>query len=105
MKNKRAVSEIVMTIILIALVVSVSAVVITLTRDTVKEKIDESTSCGINNFGKIEIDKAKLCYVFGGISDYKLVFAISRQDIKIDSLLISVIGENEAKTFKLNSKI
>ncbi len=96
--NKKAVSGVVVMVVMIALVISISAIVFTLTKKTVEEKIEKSQACGLEIIGKLSINSEYVCYD----SDKKNVtFSINREEIELDKLIVAVETETEIKQFEL----
>lgn len=85
--NKKALSSVVMMVILVALVMSLMAVVFSLTKKTVNEKIKKTDSCGLNLIDKLSINDEYVCY---NSTNKSLVFSIERKDIDMDKLLIAL---------------
>lgn len=86
-KNKKALSSIVMMVILVALVVSLMAIVFNLTKKTVNSKIKKTNSCGLNIMDKLSISDEYVCY---NSTNKSLVLSIGRKDIDMDKLLIAI---------------
>ncbi len=97
-KNRRAVSGVVVMVVMIALVISISAIVFTLTKKTVEEKIKKSEACGPDIIGKLSINPEYICY---DSADKKFVFSINRENIELDKLIVAVETETEIKQFEL----
>ena len=100
-KNKKAVSGIVVTMILIALVVAISSAVYTLTRKTVQEKIKQSESCGLNLIDKISLNNEYTCY---DSINQKVQFSINVGDIEVEEILISIETETDSEIYVLNNE-
>ena len=99
-KNRRGISGIVVTMLMIALVVVVTTIVWTAINSLIKENISSSQDC-FGNFGKITLDKKYTCYD----SDINVVrFSINIADIKVDDLLISIsngpVNSSEKETWQ-----
>ena len=101
-KNRKALSGVVMMVIMIALVMVIMAVVVTMTKKTVEKKIEQTEACGIDNFGKLSINSEFVCY---DSTNSEFVFSINREDIDLDKLLISISSETESQTFEMRSKV
>jgi len=99
MRNKKALSAVVIMVIMVALVMAVMAVVFTLTKKTVEEKIEQTESCGINLLDKLSINSEFVCY---DSSSQKFVFSINRGDIELDNLLIAIETETKIIQFQLD---
>lgn len=102
MENKRGLSAVIVMVVMIALVLSLMAVVITLTKRTVEEKISQTESCGVEIIDKFLINRAYVCY---DSSKQELIFSIDRRDADLDKLLISVSSESESQVFEMRNKV
>ena len=98
-KNHKAVSGVVVMVVMIALVISISAIVFTLTKKTVEEKIKSSEACGPNIIGKLSINSEYVCY--DKDSD-EIVFSINREDIELDKIIVAIETETEVRQFELD---
>ncbi len=100
-ETKKGVSAVVATVIMIALVIAVVLIVWKMVFKIVKEETAGAESCfGI--FDKISINDYYTCYNY---SSKELRLAISRKDIDIDELLISISdGEGNSQSFKISSQ-
>src|SRR3989344_7814862 len=99
-KNHKAVSGVVVMVVMIALVISISAIVFTLTKKTVEEKIKSSETCGPDIIGKLSINSEYVCY--DKDSD-EIVFSINREDIELDKLIVAIETETEVRQFEIDS--
>lgn len=98
MKNKKALSAVVIMVIMVALVMAVMTIVFTLTKKTVEEKIEKTESCGINLFDKLSINSEYVCY---DNSSSRFVFSINRGDIELDNLLIAIETETQIIQYQI----
>ncbi|MDP2673005.1 MAG: hypothetical protein Q8O84_04295 [Nanoarchaeota archaeon] len=98
MKQKKAVSGVVVMVVMIALVISISAIVFTLTKKTVEEKIKKSEACGLETIGKLSINSEYVCY--DSATD-EIVFSINRGDIDLDKLIIAIETETDVTQIEL----
>lgn len=97
-KNKRGISEIIITLIMIGLVLVATAIVWGAVNGVIKGKIDSSKSC-FGNFGKVAIEKKYTCYDSG--PPKKVRVSISVGDVDIEGVLVSISNQDETKSFKL----
>jgi flagellin-like protein len=86
MKNKRGISEIITTVILIGLVLALVAVVWVVVNNLVKGKLQSSQSC-FGNLNQITINTQYTCY---NTTSHEFDFSIERGDIDIDKIVVSV---------------
>ena len=98
--KKKGISGIVATVIMIALVVGVISILWVVVSNLVKEQIGSSEAC-FGNFGKVTLSKQYTCY--DSVSN-EIQFAISIEDISIDSVIVSVSGKSGAKSFEVKNE-
>jgi len=99
MLNKKSVSGVVVMVVMIALVISISAIVFTTTKKTVEEKIKKSEACGPNILGKLSINSEYVCY---DSEEDEIVFSINREDIELDKIIVAVETETAVKQFEIS---
>lgn len=99
-KNRKALSSVVMMVIMIALVMAIAGVIFTLTRQTVEEEIDKTESCGLNIIDKLFINDLYVCY---DSSEERMVFSINREDIEMDKILIALETETEIIKYEIEN--
>jgi len=99
MKNKKGLSMIVSTLILILLVVVAIVVVWNVVRGIIDESVDETESC-YNIFGKISINEKYTCY---NVTNNSVQFSINMGDIEIDELLISIGGAGSSQSVQITN--
>lgn len=88
MLNKKGISGVIVTVIMIGLVVVTVSIVWTVINNLVSEKISNSQSC-FGNFEKITIGKRYTCYD----PDLEILrFSINLEDVEVDSVLVSASG-------------
>ena len=91
-KNRKAISGVVVMVVMIALVITVSAVVFNMTKKTVEEKIKKTEACGLEIIGKLSINSEYVCY---DSENSRVVFSINRGEIDLDKMIIAI--ETETK--------
>lgn len=104
-KNKRGISEIIITLITIGLVLVATAIVWGAVNGVIKGKIDSSKSC-FGNFGKVAIEKKYTCYQPSqppSVPQKNVHIALSVGDVDIDGVTISVSNQEETESFKLTN--
>ena len=99
MKQKKAVSGVVVMVVMIALVISISAIVFTTTKKTVEEKIKKSEACGPDIIGKLSINSEYVCH---DSVTKEIVFSINREDIELDKLIVAIETETAVKQFEIS---
>lgn len=97
-KNRRGISGIIVTMIMIALVMVVTSIVWAVINNLIKENISSSQAC-FGNFGKVTLDRKYTCY-----SDNEVRFSINIADINIDDALVSIASNAETKSFRLTNE-
>jgi len=100
LKNKKAVSGVITTIIMIALVLAVTAVLWISINSLVNKEIDSTQSC-FGNFGKINLNEKYTCRNPSGNNSNEIEFGLSVGDITIDGILVSISGESATKGFEI----
>jgi FlaG/FlaF family flagellin (archaellin) len=99
-KNKRGLSAVIATLILIALTMTVVLVVWGVVVPLVKEQLEETESC-FGVFEKVIIDSMYTCYNF---SSNRFQFSINIKDVDVDEVVVSISGEGATKSFKITNE-
>ena len=99
MKNKRAVSDVVAVVLLIALVMVTGAIVWGVVNNLVKDKLEGAGSC-IDIFEKLSLNGRYTCFDGG---NNRVAFSISRGDIDLDSVIVLISNAGTTSNFKLTS--
>ena len=95
--NKKGVSGIIGTIILIALVIFAIGIVWVVVNNVIGEGIDEASSCfGI--FDKVKLDPDWTCYNY--TSDETL-FKIDIGDLNVDEVLVGITAQGISRSFRI----
>ncbi len=97
--NKKGLSEVVTTVIMIALVLLASVLVWTIINNLIQGKIKDSESC-FGNAEKVTLEKKNICYDESLIPN-KVRFAISMGDVEVDEVLVSISTDAETKSFEI----
>lgn len=98
-KNRRGLSSVVATVILIGLVISAVAIVWAVVTNLVEDEIKGSESCfGI--FDKVTIENSYTCY---NSTSKELQFSINIGDIEVEEILIAVSSVGTANSFRLSN--
>lgn len=99
-KDKKGLSGIVATILMIALAVAIVGVVWVVITNLVSERLEEAGTC-LEVIGKVEIDKARTCYDSGTeILEFSIVLA----EIKLDELAVSIAGAGSTKSYDITNE-
>ena len=101
-KNKRGVSAIVETVLLIALTIGVVAIVWAVVSNVVEKSISSSESC-FGVFEKVTLNPRYTCYNdVAGTGKDEVWFSISFGEIeKVDDILVAISGEGNSASFKV----
>lgn len=98
--NRKGISAIIATVILIALTMAVVAIVWGVVTNLVSEQLEESGSC-FNIFGKIELNQRYTCY---NTSSNEFLFSVDVGDINVEKIVVSVTGQGTTKSYTLTGE-
>lgn len=96
--NKRGLSGVIITLILIALTLVAALIVWGVVNNLLYEQINEAESCS-SVFGKIEINNRYTCY---NSSSDEVQFSVSVKDIELDSIVVSVFSSGASTSYTLS---
>lgn len=102
MEGKKALSAVVTTVILIALVMSAVAIVWGVVTNLVEEGLEGADSC-VSVFDKVGINGRYTCYDSTTPGDLKFQFSLSLGDIDIDEVLFAISDQGSTETFKISN--
>jgi len=97
---KKAVSTIIATVLLIALVLAITSIVWVVARNIVEKNLDEAESC-LEVFNKVELNQLYTCYTEIDSATTQTKFSVKVGEINLDKIILSVSGGN-VKTIELN---
>ena len=97
-ENKKGLSAIVATLILVALVMVIVAIVWSVVNNIVKGGVEESEAC-FGVFEKVSLNPRYTCY---NSSSGEFRFSISIGDINVDEVLVGISAEGSSVTFKIS---
>jgi len=97
MQNKKGVSAIVATVLLIALTIGIVAIVWTVINSLVLEKISSAESCA-DIFDKVTLNNDYTCY---NSSSKEVQFSIDIGDLEVDDLLVSIVSSGGSTSFTI----
>jgi hypothetical protein len=100
MKNKKGLSTIISSMLIIILVFVVTAIIWTTYKNLVNNNL-EKASC-LDTFGKINIIGKYTCYDLNS-SHPQFQFSIEKKDIEVDEIIVSINSVSESKTFSLTN--
>lgn len=96
-KNKKAVSGVVATVFMIALVIAVVGVVWVVINNLVSEQLEEAGTC-LDVVGKININKQYTCY---NGADKQFLFSIGIGDIEVEKVIVSISGSGKVESYEI----
>lgn len=99
MKNKKGLSPVIASVLLVLLVFVIVAIVWTTYKGLVERNLQRTESC-LDTFGKIEIVGEYTCY---DSNTSQFQFSIERKDIEVDEIIISLNSIGGSKTFNLKN--
>lgn len=100
MSQRKALSTVVATVIMIALVMSAIAIVWGVVANLVDEQLEGADSC-ISVFDKVEINGRYTCY---DPTNNKFQFSLNIRDIDVDEVLFAISYLGSTETFKISNK-
>ena len=98
-KNKKAMSAVVTTVLMIALVFALVSVVWVVIANLVDEKLDDAQSC-FGNFDKITLNGMYTCY---NETSGEMKFSIDIKDIEVEKVIVSISTEGTSKSFEIKN--
>jgi hypothetical protein len=99
--NKKALSTVIATVLLILLVLVATTIVWTFVRNIINERTQGTQDCfDAQSTGKVAINNYYTCY---NPSSGEVQFSIDIGDIQIDSLIISILVGGNSKSFTLTN--
>jgi len=100
MQNKRGLSTVVATVILIALAMTIVMVVWGVVVPLIKNQLKQTESC-FGVFEKVTIGSMYTCYDF---SSNEFQFSIDIGDIDVDEVVVLISGEGITKSFRITNE-
>jgi len=97
--NKKGVSAIIATILMITLVLIIIGVIWVSINNLISKEIKTTESC-FGNFGKVTLDKRYTCL---NSSSNELQFSINIGDITVDRVLVSISSISESKSLEISN--
>ncbi|MEM3091999.1 MAG: archaellin/type IV pilin N-terminal domain-containing protein [Candidatus Pacearchaeota archaeon] len=98
--NKKAVSEIVGTVIVIAIVIGIGTITWVVVNNFVKQQTEEAGSC-IEIIDKVSLEGRYTCY---NITSRELQFSINIGDIDVDEILVGISGQGKGISFTIKKQ-
>ncbi len=100
--EKRGLSAIVTTVILVALSMAAVVVIWVFVSNTIKKQIGQSESC-FGNFDKVKFNEQYTCYEDLGNGNFALRFSVSIGGINIDKVIVSVASGSSVKSYEITN--
>jgi len=97
--SNKGLSAIITTLILIALTISVIAIVWVVVSNLLTDRLDAAESC-INIFNKVELNERYTCYNSTSLS---FQFSINIGDIDLDEVIVSVSEAGSSTSYKITN--
>jgi len=98
-KNRRGISSIIATLLLIVLTVVLIAVVWGVINGLVKGKIGESSAC-FGNFEEVKLSSLYSCY---NRTSNQTQFSLNIGNLDVDGVLVSISGPSQSKSFTIKN--
>lgn len=102
-KNKKGLSDIVTTVILIALSMAALVVVWGFVSNFINKEIGSSQSC-FGNYDKVKINKQYTCYDVLEGGGFNLRFSLSIGDIDVEKVTVLVSSESTVKSYVITKE-
>lgn len=99
-KNRKGVSTIIVTVLLIGLTIVAVGVVWAVVNNMVKEKIVGTEAC-FGNFGKVSINSQYTCY---RAATKEFQFSLSIGDIDVEKVIVAISSAGNTKTYTIPGK-
>jgi hypothetical protein len=105
-KNKKGLSTIVVTLILIVLSLVAVGILWTFVNGLIKKQINSNEAC-YGNFDKVEINDRYTCYEVmpGANPTYNIRFSLSLKDVTVDKVIIGVSSASTTKSYELTNSL
>ena len=94
---KKGLSAVVTTVLLIALVMAVVAVVWTIVNNTIKGQIESTSSC-FGNYNKVTLNGLYTCY--DALTD-TVQFSVNVEDLDVGAIIVGVASAGATKSYTL----
>jgi hypothetical protein len=100
-KNKKGISGVIATVLLIAISMAAVIIVWNVINNLISEKLEETESC-FDIFGKVAINSRYTCYDSTAKS---LRFSLSIGDIDVEKVVVSVSSAGDTKGYELTNQV
>ncbi|MFH1503617.1 MAG: hypothetical protein ABIE36_03085 [Candidatus Diapherotrites archaeon] len=101
MKNKKALSAVVTTVILILLVTVATAIVWTFVKKIIEDRTSQTETCfKVESSEKVTLNDYYTCF---DSENGEVQFSLSITDIEVQAIVISILAEGNSKSFTLTN--
>ncbi len=101
-KNKKSLSAVIATVLLILLVVVSTAIVWTFVNRTIKDRMNQVDNCfDVESSDKVSLDGYYTCH---NVTYGEVQFSLKIKDVEIDEILISISSEGSSKSIVLTDE-
>ena len=97
--NRKGLSDVVTTVLMIALGVAMIAIVWVIVNGLVKSSLSSAGSC-VDTFDKVKINSRYTCY---NSSSKEFQFSIDIRDISVDEVVVGISAGGSSVSFRLNN--
>jgi FlaG/FlaF family flagellin (archaellin) len=107
MKNKKALSTVIATVLIILLTVAAIAIVWTFVKKMVDESKNKVESCfGIESSEKVTLNGLYTCYINNSADPglEEVQFSINIADVEIEALIVSIMAGGSSKSFTITNE-
>lgn len=98
--NKKGISGVIVTVLMIALVLAVVVIVWNVINNLVGEKLEEAESC-FDIFGKVSLNSQYTCY---DSTNDEVRFSVNVGDIALNKVIVSISAEGSTTSYELSSE-
>jgi hypothetical protein len=102
--NKRGLSTIIITVILIALSLAAVVLVWGFVNNLIKKQIGSTESC-FGNYDKVQINKQYTCYEDLGTGAYALRFSLAVGSVNLTKVVVSVSSASAVKSYEITNEV
>ena len=103
-KNRRGLSTIIITVILIALSMAAIVLVWGFVNNLIKKQIGSTESC-FGNYDKVELNKQYTCYENLGNNQYAIRFSLTIGSVNVTKVVVSISSASAVKSYELTNEI
>lgn len=104
LKNKKGLSTIVITVILIAVSMAAIALVWGVISNMLNNQIKNSESC-FGNYDKVKLNGEYTCYTQIDSNQYLLRFSLGIGDIVIDKVIVGISSSSATKSYEITNAV